>query len=151
MLFSVQNPYVFSVMDNITPPPPGQMPGQTDDFCRADIYIHSRGFWDNDPFDPRPFLSYSLPLLLVQLCIIFVLTQFLHLLMKRALMPRVVSELLVFILLRPIPFLATIQFNSIRFDSNFAMRVGFLAQFVYLCLLICKLEINIHFTMECLF
>nr|GMD02137.1 cation/H(+) antiporter 3-like [Ipomoea batatas] len=88
-------------MDNITPPPPGQMPGQTDDFCRADIYIHSRGFWDNDPFDPRPFLSYSLPLLLVQLCIIFVLTQFLHLLMKRALMPRVVSELLAGIILGP--------------------------------------------------
>ncbi|XP_019149670.1 PREDICTED: cation/H(+) antiporter 15-like [Ipomoea nil] len=83
------------------PPPPGQLPGAIEDYCRADIHVHSRGFWDNDPTDPRPFLGYSLPLLLLQLCIIFVLTQLLHLLMKRARMPRVVSELLAGIILGP--------------------------------------------------
>ncbi|CAH9059902.1 unnamed protein product [Cuscuta epithymum] len=89
-------------MDLRVPPPPGQLPGDAENKCEAVIHLHSPGLWDvGDPNYPRGLLDYTLPLLLLQLCIIFFLTQSLYLLIKPARMPRIVAELLAGVILGP--------------------------------------------------
>ncbi|VFQ72802.1 unnamed protein product [Cuscuta campestris] len=89
-------------MDMRVPPPPGQLPGDPENKCEAIIHIHSPGVWDvGDPNYPRGLFDHTLPLLLLQLCIVFALTQSLYLLIKPARMPRIVAELLAGIILGP--------------------------------------------------
>lgn len=73
-------------------------PGGTHDECIVKTKVHSPGLWGNDLDGMKyHFLAYSLPRLFLQLCIMFGLTQALHLLLlKRFRLPRIVSELLVF-------------------------------------------------------
>ncbi|KAL2526709.1 Cation/H(+) antiporter 15 [Abeliophyllum distichum] len=77
-----------------------ELPGNlTDDFCEIHIPLHSAGAWDID--GARSFLHYILPRLQLQLAVIFLLTQSLHLLLRRFHMPRILSELLAGIILGP--------------------------------------------------
>ncbi|KAG8380883.1 hypothetical protein BUALT_Bualt06G0063000 [Buddleja alternifolia] len=76
------------------------LPGNlTDDFCYVDIGLHSPGIWSND--GARTFLQYALPRLQLQLAIIFLLTQSLHLFFRRFHLPRIVSEIMAGIILGP--------------------------------------------------
>lgn len=72
-----------------------ELPGNvTGDFCSVDITLHSPGIWASG--GSKPFLEYELPRLQLQLAIIFILTQSLHLVFRRFHLPRIVSEILVF-------------------------------------------------------
>ncbi|XP_019179382.1 PREDICTED: cation/H(+) antiporter 3-like [Ipomoea nil] len=78
-------------------------PGGTHDKCLVKTKVHSTGLWgrDIDGMDYR-FVTYSLPRLFLQLCIMFGLTQALHLFfLKRFRLPRIISELLAGIILGP--------------------------------------------------
>jgi len=77
-----------------------ELPGNlTDDFCEIDIPLHSAGAWDIG--GARSFLHYVLPRLQLQLAVVFLFTQSLHLLLRRFHMPRIFSELLAGIILGP--------------------------------------------------
>ncbi|KAI3458479.1 hypothetical protein Pfo_015142 [Paulownia fortunei] len=77
-----------------------ELPGNvTDDYCYIDIGLHSSGVWG--PHGPRSFLQFALPRLQLQLAVIFILTQSLHLLLRRFHLPRIVSEILAGIVLGP--------------------------------------------------
>ncbi|KAK4385274.1 Cation/H(+) antiporter 4 [Sesamum angolense] len=70
-----------------------ELPGNvTDDYCYVDIALHSPGIWETN--GNRNFLQFALPRLQLQLAIIFLLTQSLHLLLRRFHLPRLVSEIL---------------------------------------------------------
>ncbi|KAL7125846.1 hypothetical protein ABFS83_14G143500 [Erythranthe nasuta] len=78
----------------------GDLPGSVaGDFCTVDIGLHSPGVWGSD--GERTFLQYTLPRLQLQLAVIFILTQSLHLLLRRFHLPRLVSEILAGIILGP--------------------------------------------------
>ncbi|KAK4433385.1 Cation/H(+) antiporter 4 [Sesamum alatum] len=77
-----------------------ELPGNvTDDYCYVDIALHSPGIWETN--GNRSFLHFVLPRLQLQLAIIFILTQSLHLLLRRFHLPRLVSEILAGIILGP--------------------------------------------------
>ncbi|KAL2549829.1 Cation/H(+) antiporter 15 [Forsythia ovata] len=77
-----------------------EFPGNlTDDMCSIDISLHSTGVWD--VVAAKNFLHFALPRLQLQLAVIFLLTQSLHLLLRRFHMPRILSELLAGIILGP--------------------------------------------------
>ncbi|KAL0282226.1 UNVERIFIED_CONTAM: Cation/H(+) antiporter 15 [Sesamum angustifolium] len=77
-----------------------ELPGNvTDDYCYVDIALHSPGIWETN--GNRNFLQFALPRLQLQLAIIFLLTQSLHLLLRRFHLPRLVSEILAGIILGP--------------------------------------------------
>ncbi|KAL2227368.1 cation/H(+) antiporter 15 [Sesamum indicum] len=77
-----------------------ELPGNvTDDYCYVDIALHSPGIWETN--GSRNFLQFALPRLQLQLAIIFILTQSLHLLLRRFHLPRLVSEILAGIILGP--------------------------------------------------
>ncbi|KAM3236074.1 cation/H(+) antiporter 3-like [Capsicum annuum] len=77
----------------------GELPGGVDDKCYAEIPLHSPGIWALR--DYSLFLNFNLPLILLQLAIIFLLTQALHLVLKRIRLPRFISEILAGIILGP--------------------------------------------------
>nr|GLL46906.1 cation/H(+) antiporter 3-like [Ipomoea trifida] len=73
-------------------------PGGTHDKCLVWAKVHSKGVWGSE----YHFLTYGLPRLFLQLCIMFALTQALHFFfLKRFRLPRIVSELLAGIILGP--------------------------------------------------
>lgn len=74
----------------------GELPGAVSEKCYAEIPLHSPGIWGLP--DASLFLDFNLPLLLLQLALIFFLTQSLHLVLKRIRLPRLISEILVFFL-----------------------------------------------------
>lgn len=63
-----------------------------DEICSIDPRVTSQGFFENGMQD---ILGYSLPRLQLQLSLIFILTQSLHLLFKRFNFPRSFSEIMV--------------------------------------------------------
>ncbi|XP_057807964.1 cation/H(+) antiporter 15-like [Salvia miltiorrhiza] len=90
-------------MDKGGPTGPGwrERPGNvTTDFCYVDTALHSAGIWGSSA-GSRGFLDYALPRLQLQLAIIFIITQSLHLLLRRFHLPRLVSEILAGIILGP--------------------------------------------------
>ncbi|KAL1543688.1 cation/H(+) antiporter 3-like [Salvia divinorum] len=87
-------------MDGTTGHGGEERPGNiTSDFCYVDAAVHSAGIWGSA--GSRPFLGFALPRLQLQLAIIFFVTQFLHLLLRRFDLPRLVSEILAGIILGP--------------------------------------------------
>ncbi|TMW89441.1 hypothetical protein EJD97_017186 [Solanum chilense] len=77
----------------------GELPGAVSEKCYAEIPLHSPGIWGLP--DASLFLDFNLPLLLLQLALIFFLTQSLHLVLKRIRLPRLISEILAGIILGP--------------------------------------------------
>ncbi|XP_019149673.1 PREDICTED: cation/H(+) antiporter 3-like [Ipomoea nil] len=84
------------------PPPLLQNPGSTEDYCMGRMLVHSPGIWAvNTATNHFRFFAYSLPRMLGQLAVMFLLAELLHLLLKRFRLPRFVSELLTGIILGP--------------------------------------------------
>ncbi|KAG8380735.1 hypothetical protein BUALT_Bualt06G0047000 [Buddleja alternifolia] len=78
----------------------GELPVNVrDDFCYINIALHSTGVWGYE--EARSFLQHTLPRVQLQLAIIFMLTQSLHLLLRRFHLPRLVSEIMAGIILGP--------------------------------------------------
>lgn len=66
--------------------------------CNITVSVHLAGFWS---IKDSEFLPYPLTRLLLQLALIFSLTQSLHFLLKRFRLPRITSEILAGIILGP--------------------------------------------------
>ncbi|KAI4373367.1 hypothetical protein MLD38_011498 [Melastoma candidum] len=81
--------------------------------CQSVGHVTSRGIWYGD----NP-LSFSLPLLLAQLSLIFALTRFLHSLLKPLGQPSIVSQILAGIVLGPSVLGRTSSFGSTMFPSR---------------------------------
>lgn len=70
------------------------VPFLRDDVCGdQQLEIRSKGIWDLG--SAESFLHYELPLLHLQLSVIFLLTYCLHFFLKRLRFPRIISEILV--------------------------------------------------------
>ncbi|KAL8539325.1 hypothetical protein ACS0TY_001084 [Phlomoides rotata] len=77
-----------------------ERPGNiTGDFCFINTALHSPGIWDSQA--AKTFLHYALPRLQLQLALIFIVTQSLHVLLRRFHLPRITSEILAGIILGP--------------------------------------------------
>ncbi|KAK2982453.1 hypothetical protein RJ640_026296 [Escallonia rubra] len=74
-----------------------ELPGQNDESCWVDVPLHSAGLWSASK--ARNFLNYALPRLQLQLALIFIVTQSLHVLLRRLYMPRIVSEVMAGVIL----------------------------------------------------
>ncbi|KAK3015197.1 hypothetical protein RJ639_005406 [Escallonia herrerae] len=78
----------------------GDLPGQKNgDLCRVHIPLHSKGIWE-EVKEEKGILSQPLPRLQLQLAAIFLVTQSLHLLLRRFHLPRIVPEILGMLLLQ---------------------------------------------------
>lgn len=86
----------------------GELPGGVNEKCYAEIPLHSPGLWGLP--NASLFLDFNLPLLLLQLAVIFILTQALHLVLKRIRLPRLISEILVF----PFPSFSYLSINNVQ-------------------------------------
>ncbi|CAK9173487.1 unnamed protein product [Ilex paraguariensis] len=80
-------------------PMEGEFPGEKEKFCKVNILLHSPGIWNCN--EDRGFLDYALPRLLLQMAAIFIITQSLHVLLKRIHFPRIVPEFLAGVILGP--------------------------------------------------
>ncbi|KAM7506724.1 hypothetical protein LguiA_017177 [Lonicera macranthoides] len=72
-----------------------ELPGhRLDENCTVLIPLHSPGFWNLHSNNTNNFLNYALPRFQLQLAIIYLLTQSLHLFFRRFCLPRLVPEIL---------------------------------------------------------
>ncbi|KAM7491872.1 hypothetical protein LguiA_034793 [Lonicera macranthoides] len=79
-----------------------ELPGhRLDENCTVLIPLHSPGFWNLHSNNTNTFLNYALPRFQLQLAIIYLLTQSLHLFFRRFCLPRLVPEILAGIILGP--------------------------------------------------
>lgn len=80
---------------DVVKPPPFTLALRNQSCSRDPVPIHSPGVWDME--EMKSFLGFALPRLQLQLAVIFLLTQSLYLLLKRFHLPRVASEIMVYI------------------------------------------------------
>ncbi|KAL3524024.1 hypothetical protein ACH5RR_016858 [Cinchona calisaya] len=108
----------------------GKLPVGPSKNCTVEdkIYIHSAGgIWSD-----RTFLSHALPRLQLQLAIIFLLTQSLHLLLRRFHLPRICSEILAGIILGPTVLGNVPNFRNTLFPQEGDIFIDILSKIGYI-------------------
>ncbi|XP_055811060.1 cation/H(+) antiporter 4-like [Solanum dulcamara] len=110
--------------------PKGELPGGVDEKCYAEIPLHSPGLWGLP--DSSLFLDFNLPLLLLQLAVIFLLTQSLHLVLKRIRLPRLISEILAGIILGPTMLGKVPKFTENLFPQSGEVFIDLMSKIGYI-------------------
>ncbi|PHT82104.1 hypothetical protein T459_15119 [Capsicum annuum] len=108
----------------------GELPGGVNEKCYAEIPLHSPGLWGLP--NSGLFLDFNLPLILLQLAVIFLLTQALHLVLKRIRLPRLISEILAGIILGPTMLGRIPNFTENLFPQQGEIFVDILSKIGYI-------------------
>lgn len=107
------------------------VPFLRDDVCGdQQLEIRSKGIWDLG--SAESFLHYELPLLHLQLSVIFLLTYCLHFFLKRLRFPRIISEILAGIILGPSCLGRMKEFSDTLFPEESKLILTTLSKVGYL-------------------